>query len=61
MGKEKVLESETVLKVVDYLHFDYPVFRYLCKNAELSIKYIDTLDNFKYCPFCGRLIKEIEE
>lgn len=59
MGKEKVLESETVLKVVDYLHFDYPVFRYLCKKC--GAKYIDTLDNFKYCPFCGRLIKEIEE
>lgn len=51
--------EETTVKRIDYLVLDYTVIEYQCESC--GAKYIDTRDNFKHCPFCGRRIIEANE
>lgn len=51
--------QETKVQRIDYFHFGYPVFRYQCE--ECGARYIDTNDNFQFCPYCGRKIERVEE
>lgn len=49
--------QETKVQRLDYFRFGYPVFSYQCE--ECGARYIDTNDNFQFCPYCGRKITEV--
>lgn len=53
------MKEETTIERIDYAFFDYPVCTYRCEKC--GTKFIDTNDNFQYCPYCGRKIVDNKE
>lgn len=51
--------EETTVTEMNYFVHDYPLTEYACD--ECGAGFIDSDDNYAYCPYCGRRIVDDKE